>query len=67
MMKCTEATQLLSEKLERPLSTKEKVNLGVHTAMCPACRRFGKQMQMLRTISQHYVKNGTEDKQTREE
>ncbi|SBT15927.1 hypothetical protein MGA5115_00001 [Marinomonas gallaica] len=56
MMKCTQATQLLSEKLDRPLSNKEKMNLGIHTAMCPACRQFGKQMLSLRDISQRYVK-----------
>ncbi|MBJ7551062.1 zf-HC2 domain-containing protein [Marinomonas ostreistagni] len=55
MMKCTEATQLLSEKMDRSLSSKEKINLGVHTAMCPACRQFGKQMLSLRKISQQYV------------
>ncbi|MBM6550778.1 zf-HC2 domain-containing protein [Marinomonas ostreistagni] len=57
MMKCTEATQLLSEKLDRPLSTKEKVSLGMHTAMCPACRQFGKQMSALREITQRYVQS----------
>ncbi|WP_417551721.1 zf-HC2 domain-containing protein [Marinomonas fungiae] len=56
MMKCTEATQLLSEKMDRPLSNKEKLNLGIHTAMCPACRQFGKHMLSLREISQQYVK-----------
>lgn len=56
MMKCTQATQLLSEKLERPLSTKEKITLGVHTAMCPACRLFGNHMLSLREITQRYVK-----------
>lgn len=56
MLKCTQATQLLSEKLDRPLSSKEKVSLGMHTAMCPACRQFGKQMLTLRDITQRYVK-----------
>lgn len=55
-MKCTQATQLLSEKLDRPLSSSEKVNLGIHTALCPACRRFGKQMLSLHEICQRYVK-----------
>ncbi len=55
MIRCIEATQLLSEKLDRPLSKKEKVNLGIHTAMCPACRQFGKHMLILRDVSQRYV------------
>lgn len=55
MIRCIEATQLLSEKLDRPLTKKEKVNLGIHTAMCPACRQFGKHMLILRDVSQRYV------------
>ena len=55
MMKCTQATQMLSEKLERPLNTSEKLSLGMHTAMCPACRQFGRQMLRLRDLTQRYV------------
>ncbi|TPE47914.1 zf-HC2 domain-containing protein [Maribrevibacterium harenarium] len=54
-MKCTQATQLLSQKMERHLSTKEHVSLKLHTAMCPACRRFGEQMEQLRDISKTFV------------
>jgi hypothetical protein len=51
---------MLSEKLDRPLSTKEKLNLGVHTSMCSSCRQFGKQMQELRFISKRYTKGENE-------
>ncbi|AEF53262.1 zf-HC2 domain-containing protein [Marinomonas posidonica] len=61
MMNCKEATQLLSEKLDRPLATKEKVLLGVHTAICSSCKQFGKQMEDLRTISKHYTKLPDQD------
>ncbi|MFD1382683.1 zf-HC2 domain-containing protein [Rhodanobacter aciditrophus] len=65
MIRCIEATQLLSEKLDRPLSKKEKVNLGIHTAMCPACRQFGKHMLILRDVSQRYVsQTGDSEDQT---
>lgn len=57
MLNCKEATQLLSEKLDRPLETKEKVSLALHTAMCPPCRRFGQQMEELRFISRSYNKS----------
>ncbi|MBJ7536130.1 zf-HC2 domain-containing protein [Marinomonas transparens] len=56
MMKCKEATQLLSEKLDRPLATKEKVSLAMHTAICSPCRQFGKQMEEMREISKRYIK-----------
>ncbi|TDO97279.1 zf-HC2 domain-containing protein [Marinomonas balearica] len=54
MMKCTEATQMLSERLDRKLSTKEKLSLGMHTAMCSPCRQFGDQMKELREITKVY-------------
>jgi len=57
MMNCHHATQLLSEKLDRPLNTKEKIALGVHTTMCPPCRRFLHQMEELRFISKAYMKD----------
>ncbi|MCW4630551.1 zf-HC2 domain-containing protein [Marinomonas sp. KJ51-3] len=55
-MKCKQATQMLSEKLDRPLSTKEKINLAMHTAICSPCRQFGQQMETLRALSQAYTK-----------
>ena len=60
MMNCKEATQLLSEKLDRPLNAKEKVSLGFHTTMCPSCRYFSHQMEDLRQMSKHYAKGSTE-------
>lgn len=57
MMSCHQATQLLSEKLDRPLNTKEKVALGVHTTICTPCRRFSQQMEELRSISKRYTQD----------
>ncbi|NVK72369.1 hypothetical protein C0J08_01175 [Marinomonas sp. CT5] len=56
MIKCKQATQMLSEKLDRPLTTKEKMALTMHTTMCGACRQFGKQMEEMRKISKTYTK-----------
>tara|TARA_R110001606_G_scaffold384335_1_gene547136 strand:+ start:361 stop:552 length:192 start_codon:yes stop_codon:yes gene_type:complete len=56
MIKCKQATQMLSEKLDRPLSAKEKINLAMHTAMCGPCRQFGKQMETIRELSKSYTK-----------
>lgn len=56
MMKCKQATQMLSEKLDRPLSTKEKMALTLHTTICPPCRVFGQQMDSLRNLSKAYTK-----------
>ena len=56
MIKCKQATQMLSEKLDRPLSAKEKINLAMHTAICTPCRQFGKQMETIRGLSRSYTK-----------
>ncbi|ETX12308.1 hypothetical protein MUS1_01515 [Marinomonas ushuaiensis DSM 15871] len=60
MMNCKQATQLLSEKLDRPLNRKEKISLGIHTTMCVPCRQFGLQMEELRDISKSYVNKKTD-------
>ena len=54
MLKCQQATQLLSEQLERPLSRGEVWSLRLHTSLCKSCRNFGKQMPQLRQILQAY-------------
>ncbi len=56
MMNCKDATRLLSEKQDRPLSKKEQMSLKFHTLICSACRNFGHQMQALSVFSQHYLK-----------
>lgn len=56
MINCKLATQLLSEKLDRNLSIKEKIALKMHITVCSACRKFGHHMEELRQISKCYVK-----------
>lgn len=63
MIKCKQATQMLSEKLDRPLSAKEKINLAMHMAMCTPCRQFGKQMELIRDLSKSYTKAEKPDDQ----
>lgn len=56
MMNCKEATRLLSEKKDRPLSARENMALKFHTMICAGCRNFGKQMNALSVFSQSYIK-----------
>ncbi|HCZ9271442.1 MULTISPECIES: zf-HC2 domain-containing protein [unclassified Vibrio] len=55
MMNCKQATRLLSESLDRPLSMKEKATLAMHTSMCSGCRNFGKQMGTIRQMSKQFA------------
>ena len=56
MMNCKEATRLLSEIKDRPLTGKEKASLKLHTLICSACRNFGKQMDLISVFAQSYIK-----------
>lgn len=46
---CRHAHELMSEKMEQPLSTGSTLRLRVHLMICAACRRIEKQMEFMRT------------------
>ncbi len=56
MMNCKQATRLLSDGQERPLTVAERSSLKFHTLMCTSCRRFQGQMGTLRQLAQSYAK-----------
>ena len=45
---CREVHQLVSERMDRELTTMERLRVGAHLFVCPACTRFEHQMQLLR-------------------
>lgn len=55
MLKCRQATQLLSEKMDRDLKFKEKSALNFHLMICTSCSRFGKQIRILSEASKLYA------------
>ncbi|MDH4442097.1 MAG: zf-HC2 domain-containing protein [Rhizobium sp.] len=55
MMKCDEATKLVSDRLDRNLSIREGLALRLHLLACDKCTRFSRQMQAIRRISRAYV------------
>ncbi len=40
-MNCLQATRLLSEAMDRPLTWQEQARLKVHLGMCRGCRQLG--------------------------
>lgn len=56
MMKCREATQKMSEELERPLTLGEQSSVSVHVAMCRPCRNFRQQAAFLRESMRAYAR-----------
>jgi len=48
MLTCKEAHRVLVSKMDRDLSTGERLRLRVHLFACDACTRFSHQMGFLR-------------------
>lgn len=48
MLTCNDGSHLLSERQERPLGWRERWALRMHLWMCVSCRRFARQLSVLR-------------------
>ncbi|MGE0809157.1 MAG: zf-HC2 domain-containing protein [Immundisolibacter sp.] len=55
MLNCRESTALMSEARERDLTLAERLGLRLHWAMCSACRRFDRQLDVLRAAARRYA------------
>ncbi len=58
MMNCKEATQLMSQELDRQLRWHERLALKFHVMMCDGCTNFRKQMAFLRRACQIRSQDG---------
>lgn len=52
MLTCKQASQLISQSLDRPLSLAERLKLRIHLFICDACTRFNQQLMQLRIAVQ---------------
>lgn len=48
MLTCKDASRLISERQERPLSLRERWGLRMHLWICANCSRFEQQMDLMR-------------------
>jgi hypothetical protein len=48
VIKCREAAKLMSQAMDRPLPFWQRLALGLHLAICDACRNARRQMLALR-------------------
>lgn len=46
---CRDATRLVLEAEERPLTLVERLSLRMHLAICAACPRFVRQVRLMRS------------------
>jgi predicted anti-sigma-YlaC factor YlaD len=51
MGKCKNITRLLSDALERSLTTRERLAVQLHLPTCSGCRNYRKQISFLRTAA----------------
>lgn len=61
MLTCKEATHLISEALDRPLSWPERLRLRTHLAFCSGCQAFRRQLDFLRSASRRFLIRRDED------
>ena len=47
-LSCKEASKLISERMDRHLSLRERIGLRLHVRICDACTRFTSQLEFLR-------------------
>ncbi len=65
MLTCKQASQLLSQSLDRKLSAKERLFLQLHLLICKYCKRFGIQIRILRTALKKLSVNVESDENVR--
>lgn len=57
MLTCKEASALVSQSCDRPISLRERLLLGFHLMICSFCRRFARQLaeisRALRRLARH--------------
>lgn len=61
MLSCKQASQLVSQSLDRPLNFRERFALRIHLMLCAACRRFKRQLYWLQHAIQRMVAETEQD------
>lgn len=65
MLSCKQASQLVSQSLERKLSRRERLALRMHLWICKYCRRFSQQIKTIRVALAQHVNDIEQDTQIR--
>lgn len=54
MLSCKQATELMSQEQDRPLSLAERLGLRVHVWICTGCANYRRQMDVLRAACRRF-------------
>ena len=55
MHNCRDITALVSQGLDKKLSVRERLAIGLHVLMCNRCRNFQTQSQFIRKAAHRYT------------
>jgi hypothetical protein len=58
MLSCKQATELMSQEQDRPLSLAERVGLRLHVLICAGCANYRRQMAVLRAACRRFSDGG---------
>ncbi len=61
MLSCREETQLMSQRLDRPLSLGERFGLRLHLLFCRGCRATQQHFAFLRTATRAWREHHDSD------
>jgi predicted anti-sigma-YlaC factor YlaD len=53
MIRCREASHLLSEAQDKPLNARSLWRLRLHLTMCDRCRNFSQQLKFIRQAARN--------------
>ena len=59
MLSCRQATELMSQEQDRPLTVAERIGLRLHVWICAGCNNYRRQMGVLRTACRRFGGGGT--------
>jgi len=60
MLTCKQASQIISQSLDNPLSRSDRMKLKFHLFICGACARFNQQLRIIKNAI-HRMKLDTEN------
>lgn len=61
IINCKEASQLVSQAMDRPLGWRKRFDLWVHLVVCGMCRQFLKQLRLVRVTLRRMVSQAESD------
>ena len=50
--RCTDTSRLISENMDRPISSMKWLQIGFHLSLCEYCREYKTQLKTLRQLTQ---------------